>query len=464
MANIGSLSLKIVANASALKSGLDAAAAQVTSFSGKIKSVMGGGVLGALGGVGPVGAALAATLGLAKSLSSQFKEMSSGIASTGRGAAKLNVAVEDLSALQYAAARSGVNVETLDKALFHLARHSATGDVMKDLFEAADTFNRDDGLNKSAFAFEKFSKAGYAMSGMLSKGTAGIKALQAEALRLGIVLSAADVAKVSAARGALAQIDAVLAGVKNKLVVAIAPAVTDLANLVLTLAPQVTAAATGTADAIVAHYYAASVVVKGLATAIGELSAAVSVSKGGATEFGKGWLSAGEFIKSTLRGQLIAVGLFVEATKGAIGGVMVVAGGLMQLVAAGGEKMGASWAAGLKAAGQAAVANGSKLAFDPKAAFKFAEAFDKSFDAINQGAKKSAEFVASQYQAAGALTMNSREALSVEAKFRTEGQQRDEVPKQQLDEQKKGNLKLDQLAEEVRRLADRFRGGGLEAL
>lgn len=123
---------------------------------------------------------------------------------------KIGVSVESLSGLRYAAKLSGAGLEDLEKAFKTLSQRmieandssSRSAALMKALgvdiaggpeaalYKLADAFSTmRDGTTKTALAVELFGKSGMNLIPFLNQGAAGIKALQAEAERLGITMT-----------------------------------------------------------------------------------------------------------------------------------------------------------------------------------------------------------------------------------------------------------------------------------
>lgn len=123
---------------------------------------------------------------------------------------KTGVAVETLSALRYAASLSDVSLESMAKGMKKLSQEMVSaGDgtskqarlfttmgvdiksgVTPALMGIADVFQKlPDGPTKAALAVELFGKAGMDMIPMLNQGAAGLRAMQEEAIRLGIVMT-----------------------------------------------------------------------------------------------------------------------------------------------------------------------------------------------------------------------------------------------------------------------------------
>lgn len=157
---------------------------------------------------------------------------------------QLGIQTEKLAGLQLAAGLAGIESEALGTAIRFMLRgieeaQSGTGaqaDALKTLGlnaaelramrpeEAlgaiADSMN---GLatagERNAAAMALFGRGGGPMLSMLREGSAGLKAAQQEAERLGLAVSRLDAAKVEAANDAFTRLGAVATGVGNQIAV-----------------------------------------------------------------------------------------------------------------------------------------------------------------------------------------------------------------------------------------------------
>ena len=160
------------------------------------------------------GSAVAMATGIALAIRSVINEADK----MGGTSEQLGIAVDQLSALKYAAEQSDVSFETLTQSLTKLnmalgavaggnaeanpatlafralgvsafdtsGKLKSSGDV---LAEVADKFaGYKDGANKASLAIALFGEQGVKLTPMLNKGSAGIAALKDEAQRLGVVI------------------------------------------------------------------------------------------------------------------------------------------------------------------------------------------------------------------------------------------------------------------------------------
>ena len=138
--------------------------------------------------------------------------------SMAKASRSIGISTESLSALQYAAELSGVSANELNQSLIRLNKSAADGNKAFDAMgisvrdaqgnlKATDTLLKEvsdrfssyaDGAAKSALAQEIFGRSGAQMISLLNEGSEGLSRMEAEAQRLGIVISG-DLAKNSEA-------------------------------------------------------------------------------------------------------------------------------------------------------------------------------------------------------------------------------------------------------------------------
>lgn len=165
--------------------------------------------------------------------------------------------VEFLSAIGFAAERSGANVDSMGKAFGRLARNisdAARGLVtpleafevlgieiknvdgslknLEDIFpEIADGFkNMTDDTRKAALAQELFGRAGIELIPLLEEGREGIKALTDEAARLGIVFGEEAAIEAEAAADALTDFNTASNALSQNLVAELLPTLTKVTD------------------------------------------------------------------------------------------------------------------------------------------------------------------------------------------------------------------------------------------
>lgn len=163
----------------------------------------------------------------------------------------LGTTVEELSALSFAAAQSGVSFETLSTGLKNLNKNLAdvekgTSDAAKvmrafgvtgadstteALKKMADGFAKlPTGPTKTAASLAAFGKAGQQMIPFLNEGAAGIEKLMERAKELGVVLDGDTTDKADAFNDAMGEIQAGSQGIVNKITEGLLPALQGIAE------------------------------------------------------------------------------------------------------------------------------------------------------------------------------------------------------------------------------------------
>lgn len=174
----------------------------------------------------------------------------------GELAQKLGVPVEALSALRYAAEKSGVSFEDLQGSLLKLSRGMAdspekfetlgiavrdargemrpTVDVMKDI---ADRFKAmPDGAEKSALAMDLFGKSGASMILALNDGGEGLQGLLDRAKELGLVIGQDTSDAAGKFNDNLHDLGAIATGLATIIAAKLAPVLEKISDFVLDMA------------------------------------------------------------------------------------------------------------------------------------------------------------------------------------------------------------------------------------
>ncbi|MCC2632115.1 MAG: putative Phage tail length tape measure protein, partial [Ramlibacter sp.] len=181
----------------------------------------------------------------------------------GETAQKVGLAVEQYTALVYAAKLGAVSQETLGASLVKLSRNMSdaaegTGDAVKGfdalgisvtnadgslktsdqvLTEVAGKFaGFKDGAEKTALAVNIFGKAGADLIPMLNMGAEGIEALKKEAADLGIVLSGETAAAAGEFNDNLDRMAAAIGGVSNRAASELLPALREVSGMLVDVA------------------------------------------------------------------------------------------------------------------------------------------------------------------------------------------------------------------------------------
>ena len=207
------------------------------------------------------GAAIAGVISVA-AFSSWIKGSIDAADAAKKSASATGLAVEEYTALEYAAKLAGVESGALNGALSKLNRTIAaaasgaekpaaafnalgiaikgsdgalkSGDVI--LAEIADRFQEmPDGIQKSAMAMELFGKSGAALIPLLNGGSEGLKELRAEAEALGIVISEEMAAQAEVFNDNLTRLGAAGTGASNQISSELLPTLVDLSELMVDL-------------------------------------------------------------------------------------------------------------------------------------------------------------------------------------------------------------------------------------
>jgi hypothetical protein len=177
---------------------------------------------------------------------------------------KTGIAVEQLSALQYAANLSDVSVEGLTIGLQRLARNMETVakggkgpaadalDALKIkatdaeghllplheiLLQLAQRFERmEDGAGKTALAIDLFGRSGADLIPLLNQGASGIETLEKKAKDLGVTMGEDGVTEANKYVDAMKEFHAVMDSLQRLIVIEILPILTTFAGWVEKLA------------------------------------------------------------------------------------------------------------------------------------------------------------------------------------------------------------------------------------
>lgn len=246
MAIIGTIGIGVTATVGKAVSGLRSLKREIFSVGSAAGSIVGkiGAVSGALSGI-------AGAAGLTALVKNSFES----IDATGKLAAKLGIATENLVAFQHQADLAGVASGTFEKALQAMVKgvddaSRGTGEA-KDAFAAlnldpsalakgsventykaiADAIMNTDGAQKQlALTMQIFGSRGADLIHILRQGAKGFEDARAEAERLGITFSDIDSQQVQAANDAITTMGAAIKGVTNRIAIGLAPIVEAVAN------------------------------------------------------------------------------------------------------------------------------------------------------------------------------------------------------------------------------------------
>lgn len=229
--NIASTGVIISANADQLANGLSQAGKKVETWgaglSGKLGSIFKGGLV--FGAAAKIGSEL---LEIPGKVLGKFKSMKEEIDHASKAARAFGTDFGTWQGIVHAADLAGVGVEQLEAGLTKF-RKNVEGPIDQALFNFAKSIEgiTDPGQRAQAL-FDAFGKSGLKMAGLFEGGEEGLKALVAEAEKLGFALSEADGKAIEEANDAVRRVTKAVEGLWNKLVVALAPAVQMIAEVI----------------------------------------------------------------------------------------------------------------------------------------------------------------------------------------------------------------------------------------
>jgi len=288
------------------------------------------------------GAAIAAAISVG-AITSWVKASIDAADANRKSAQSAGLAVEEYTALQYAAKLAGVEAGSLNSAMARLNRTIAeaavggnnqeaaftrigiavrdsagnlkTGDVI--LAEIADRFKElPDGVQKSAIAMELFGRSGTQLIPLLNGGADGLADFRKEAEALGLVMSDTQAAQAEVFNDNLTRLGEASSGAANRVAGELLPNLVDLSDLLVDLnkdagATTIVANVLGGAVKVLAS--AALIAGNGFGS-LGRLigaaaAAAVSASRG---EFAE----AAEIMRQVSRDNAEEQALMIERVKG----------------------------------------------------------------------------------------------------------------------------------------------------
>jgi hypothetical protein len=251
MSVIGKVSAVFTANSSGLVTGVNQAAASMRRMESGVSSLAGGmRTLVAIQGAQFFGGIVSAAGGYVRSLVSMGQAQADLIGRQKDLAAQLGMSYSELAGIAHVASITGVGIESVaaaatkaDVALVKAQNGSKQAqsafaglglDVAKlAQMNPADRFNAiaesianiPDAAGRAAAAVAIFGKSGANLLPMFEEGAAGIAAAQAEAERLGLTLTTAQVSDVDQMGDSFARVQQAISGVVGQIVAYLAPAV-----------------------------------------------------------------------------------------------------------------------------------------------------------------------------------------------------------------------------------------------
>jgi hypothetical protein len=324
-----------------LSEGLRAAGTQVTAWG---KSVTASGRSMMLLGAGITAPLLAA---------------SKVFATVGDDLAKLSdrtgIAVEELSTLKYAVGQSGGTMAEFETAIKNMQKTLAkTGEFSgvspdEQFRLIAESISQiQDPSQRAAKAIEYFGRSGTRLLPMMLSGAKGIKELQDEARKLGLQMSTKDAKAAVVFGDAWSKVKSVLTGVLVRVGAALAPALTKIADVLAKVGSKI-----------------AEVVDKnrGLITAMAAVGAAITLAGGALVTLGTIAIVAG----AALKAMAVAVAVITSPIGIAVAAVAALSAALYKLgafdgiIAALGERFGATFSGIAKAIGDGDITTAFKI-------------------------------------------------------------------------------------------------------
>jgi hypothetical protein len=236
MASAGTLYVTVAAQTDPLTRGLKKSRAEVKSFANFTTSTL-----------SKMGAGVAGVLAVDQ-LADAFFRTAESIDSVGSASERLGVSTEALVGLQHGAELSGVSAEALTAAMTKLSRligeaSSGTKSAIASFNSLGVSFKNLEGIpldqalgtiadkmneienptDRVRIAMELFGKGGAPMLDLLKEGSAGMKAFQADAEKLGMTFSREEFQRVEKFNDELERLKKMLGGAFQGLVIDITP-------------------------------------------------------------------------------------------------------------------------------------------------------------------------------------------------------------------------------------------------
>lgn len=205
----------------------------------------------------------AAAVGVGAAVGGMVLSVTDSMSEIADSAARAGVAAEEYQKFAYAAKLSGMESETLEKAMVKAQKSfadastggKAAGDAFAQLgldvssmtsdgaFDAAimALADMDDVTQRNALANDIFGKSYAELAPLLNEGSAGIAALKEEAVAMGGVMSNESVASAEAFGDTLDTLKTAMGGVFNKIGVELIPMFQSLADWVIAHMPEIQA-------------------------------------------------------------------------------------------------------------------------------------------------------------------------------------------------------------------------------
>jgi len=216
MAQIGTISIDLVAHTGKLIAPLAKAGSAVKSFTS--------GIVGGKLGLGGLFAGLAAATGGALTFHAAFaavKGQFEAVDDIAKSADRLGMSTEAFVGLSHGADLAGVSTEQLNTSMQFFLKKGHHAD---ELGEIADKMaGMTSATDRMKLATDLFGKSGAGMINFLAGGSAGLEDAAADAQLLGLTLSRTDAGKIEMANDAMTRLGALFTGIARKVAIELAP-------------------------------------------------------------------------------------------------------------------------------------------------------------------------------------------------------------------------------------------------
>lgn len=490
-ASIGRGALILSTNSAGLSAGLARAEAEVRASAGRIRSsvaTMGGGGKGGLfAGIGGALKGGLAGLGIGLGiggLTAIWGSLGERIDRAGAKARAFGLETQSYTGLQHAAKMSNLSIEQLDTSLGFF-RRQVEGPLDTALFNLADRIQGTaDPGERARLAVEAFGRAGIGMLPMLEEGSAGVKKLQAEAVALGVAFDDVEASKLESANDAIDRIVSAAQGLAGRVLVAVAPIVEFWSGKITAFVTRLQPVFEWVTRALTTYWKIYGAVVDEVLGLVEWVVQGVWDWAKATLGLGGEWMKiedvivtafkfigvAGAYAWDTLKagagGVAIAIGHVVKAFSELVGAFRRIAELAKELPEAARPDWLNRFTAGVetfeaktRGVGDTIIGWGKRQLEGFGSSARSVDAwFDKLFKKAEDAKKEAtiaadvAEKAAAKYAPNTALVFGTKEELSarIKAEFGGQGD-----AKKQLDEQKKGNAKLDKVNEHLAKIAGR---------
>lgn len=218
---IGRIAFDLVANTGPLLKPLKQAETAVSGFAAKINKWTG------------IGAAISAPIAAFFSVRGAINEVGQAfneLGSVSDESKRLGIPAEQLTALQYAAAQAGVDMDTLGKSMQTMMKKGLNPSQLGRIADELDGIG--DPVLKMQTALKYFGKSGGGMINMLDGGSKKLNEMIEQAKKLGYVVTQGQADLVESAGDAWDRIKLALDGMARQMAVGLAPYVIMMADKV----------------------------------------------------------------------------------------------------------------------------------------------------------------------------------------------------------------------------------------